>query len=282
MLGDIIKYTTFLLMASLILSSCSGFNQSPASTITSTANLPSPTETATINWFPATSTRTPFPTRAANPTREILPGLGALIFFDNFNQADLWNLSVSKAGSSIIDNNLLTLTLSEGTDLLTIISLRKEPVLGDFYAEITAHLSLCRGRDQYSLLFRLISALDFYRYSAACTGEVRLERVVAGKPFVIIDWTPSPDAPTGAPGEVKMGVWAAGRDLRFFLNDHFIFNVSDYTFAQGGLGFSIRSDLQNPMTASFSNLSVYALLPGTSTPSPADILAATPTRTPVH
>jgi hypothetical protein len=104
--------------------------------------------------------------------------------------------------------------------------------------------------------------------------------VMAGKPFVMIDWTPSPDAPPGAPGEVRLGVWASGRDLRFFLNDHFQFNVSDYTFAQGSLGLSIRSDLKNPMTVSFSNLDVYAIFPLTPTPFPAAVQTATPSPTP--
>jgi hypothetical protein len=264
-----------LLAASLILSACAGF--SPTAWPTSTPELPTPTITATINWFPATSTRTPLPTQGATPTPATLPGLGAMLFSDNFTQADLWIAFTSNAGNSIIGNNRLTLTLSEGTDLVTITSLRKEPQLSDFYAQISAHLSLCRGKDQYSLLFRVTSAADFYRYSLACTGEVRLERVVSGKPFVIRDWAPSPDAPLGAPGEVKLSVWAAGRDLRFFLNNHFQFNVSDHILTQGGLGVYIRSESGNPMSISFSNLSVYAVAPGVNTPAPQDIPVITPT-----
>ncbi|MFH2040541.1 MAG: hypothetical protein ABIJ65_14005, partial [Chloroflexota bacterium] len=161
--------------------------------------------------------------------------------------------------NSIVSNNQLTLTLSEGTDMQTITSLRMQPVVSDFYAEINTQLSLCRGKDQFSLLFRVTSAADFYRYSVSCSGEVRLERVVSGKPFVIRDWTPSPDAPLGAPGEIKMSVWAFGRDLRFFLDDQFQFNINDQFFSQGGLGVSIRSDSGNPMSVSFSKLIVHAV-----------------------
>ncbi|MFH2040032.1 MAG: hypothetical protein ABIJ65_11420 [Chloroflexota bacterium] len=246
-----------LLVTSQILAACSGFNQTAIPT--STLVLPTPTETATINWFPATNTPTPLPLQAATPTPGVVPGVGSLLFRDNFRNANLWTATTSIAGNSIVSNNQLTLTLSEGTDMQTITSLRMQPQVSDFYAEINTQLSLCRGKDQVSLLFRVTSAADFYRYSVSCSGEVRLERVVSGKPFVIRDWTPSPDAPFGAPGEIKMSVWAFGRDLRFFLDDQFQFNINDQFFSQGGLGVSIRSDSGNPMSVSFSKLIIHAV-----------------------
>ncbi|HCM96370.1 MAG: hypothetical protein A2X25_06785 [Chloroflexi bacterium GWB2_49_20] len=264
-INTLLKFVS-LIAASLILSACA--ETSPTALPTSTPELPTPIPTATISWFPATNTRTPLPTQGATPTPAVLPGLGALLFSDNFSRADLWTATTSNAGNSIISNNRLTLTLAEGTDLVTITSLRMETALTDFYAVIDAQLSLCRGRDQFSLLFRVLSEADFYRFSVACSGEVRLERVVSGKPFVIRDWAPSPDAPLGAPGEVKLSVWADGRDLRFFLNDHFQFNVSDHILTQGGLGVYIHSDAGNPMSISFSNLAVSAVEPGLNTPTP--------------
>jgi hypothetical protein len=199
-----------------------------------------------------------------------VPNLGALLFRDIFTDANQWTATISIAGNSIVSNNHLTLTLAEGTDMVTITSLRMQPQVSNFYAEINAQLSLCRGKDQISLLFRVTSAADFYRYSVNCNGEVRLERVVSGKPFVMRDWTPSPDAPFGAPGVVKMSVYASGRDLRFFLNDNFQFTVNDQFFFQGGLGVSIRSDFGNPMTISFSDLTVYSVPSAGSTPSLVD------------
>ena len=254
-----------LMAASLVLVACAG--SAPTATPTPTLVLPTPTITATISWFPATNTRTPSPAQGSTPTPGVVPSLGALLFSDTFTDANQWTTTTSIAGNSIVSNNRLTLTLAEGTDLVTITSLRMQPQVSDFYAEIQAQLSLCRAKDQMSLLFRVTSAADFYRFSVNCNGELRLERVVSGKPFVIRDWTPSPDAPFGAPGEVKISVYASGRDLRFFLDDHFQFTVNDQFFTQGGLGVSIRSDSGNPMSISFSSLSVHAALPARSTPS---------------
>ena len=260
-----IRNIVAMLAANLMLVACTGFN--PTATLTPTAVLPTPTITATINWFPATNTPTPFPLQAATPTLGVIPGIGSLIFSDIFTDASLWTSTTSMAGNSIVSNNRLALTLAEGSDMLTITSLRMQTQVSDFYAVIHAQLSLCRGRDQMSLLFRVTSAADFYRYSVSCSGEVRLERVVSGKPFVIRDWAPSPNAPLGAPGLVKMSVWASGRDLRFFLDDHFQFNINDQFFSQGGLGVSIRSDSGNPMSVSFYNLIVHAVPTAGSTPS---------------
>lgn len=253
-----------LLAVSVALAACSGF--SPAATMTPTIELPTQPPTATINWFPATATLTPLPTQAATPTHETIPGLGELIFSDLFTRPDLWSPSQSNTGNAIVSNGLLTLTIPDGTTEGMVKILRNEPILSDFYVQITAQLGLCRGGDQYSLLFRVYSPVDFYRFTITCSGEFRLERVVAGKPFVIKDWTISPDAPLGAPGKVKISVFAAGKDLRFFLNDHFQFSVSDHFLNQGTLGFSIRSESGNPLTISFSNLSVYAVASTTNTP----------------
>lgn len=267
---------SLLLAVSVILSACSGF--APAATSTPTIELPTLTPTATINWFPATATLTPFPTQPSTPTPETIPGLGALIFTDNFSQPDLWNPSPSNTGNSIINNGLLTLTIPDGLAVGAVTTLRNAPILSDFYVQITARLGLCRGKDQYNLLFRVNSPADFYRFTLTCDGEMRLERVVSGKPFVIKDWTHSPDAPLGAPGEVKISVFAAGQDLRFFLNDHFQFNISDHILSQGGLGVSIRSDSGNSMTVSFSKLSVYAVASLTNTPLFISLPTSTPTK----
>jgi hypothetical protein len=80
----------------------------------------------------------------------------------------------------------------------------------------------------------------------------------------------SADVPLGAPGEVRLGVWASGTELRFFLNGHFQFGVSDPTLKQGSLGVFARAVGSTPVTVLFSDLSVYAVtyVPPTSTPAP--------------
>ncbi len=249
------------------LAACASVSPSPSLRLPPTAtDMPSAeTVTPTVVWFPPTDTPTPFPTQVVIPTPEGRPGLGEVIFTDHFDQPEFWNTAVSNTASAVIDRSRLTLAVNQART--AVVSLRKQPLLGDFYAEITASLSLCRGKDQYGLLVRVLSSGDYYRYIINCSGQVRLERVRSDQPYPLQDWLPSGDAPPGAPAEVKMGVWAVGSEMRFFLNDRYQFTVRDPLFKQGSLGVFIKSEGASPVTVSFSNLFVYAVTYASPTPS---------------
>jgi hypothetical protein len=237
-----------------------------------TPSLPPPTETPTINWFPATNTPTSFPTSSPPPTAESLPGVGSLLFADDFSDETLWNVSVSNAASAQVGNNQLTLVVNSGS--LTIASLRSEPSLGDFYAEVTASTNLCRGSDQYGVLFRAAPGSYYYRFILACNGTIRLERVRGGVADILQNWIPSGDVPQGAPTEVRIGIWVSGGEMRFFLNDHFQFSWRDPVLHTGTIGFFAHASGATPVIVSFSRLEVYTLAYISPTPT------VLPTRTP--
>ena len=254
-----------LFLALLGLTACAGLFPPPVTTTPiPTSTLSAQTETPTILWFPPTETNTPIPTQIVIPTPEERPGLGEVLFADNFDAPELWDTAVSNAASAIVERNRLTLAISKPG--IPILSLRKEPMLRDFYAEVAASLSLCRGKDQYGLLVRVQSGSDYYRYAVNCAGQARLERVRSGQPYPLQDWLPSGDAPPGAPGEVKIGVWAVGAEMRFFLNDRYQFTVRDPLFWQGMLGVFAQSAGADPLTVSFSELVVYAVSYASPTP----------------
>lgn len=256
-----------------------------------TACLPAPTPpptptatataTATIVWFPPTNTPTPLPRPPARPTFEPRPGVGDLLLEDSFDQPRVWLTSSTASTEILIARQRLTLSMDSGPAGRLLFSPRSEPLLRDFYAEIDATLSLCRGRDQYGLLVRLMSYQDYYRYAVNCQGETRLERVQGGAAIPLQNWQPSGDAPLGAPAQVRIGVWAAGPELRFFLDDHYQFTVRDPVFAQGALGVFILSSSGSPVTVSFSHLRIYPVTYSTPTPSPSPSSSPTPTRTPL-
>ncbi|MDI6768559.1 MAG: hypothetical protein QMD04_02660 [Anaerolineales bacterium] len=261
--------TAFTLIASLLaaLTACSGLLPAP---LPPSPTAPWPTLTATftptIAWFPPTATNTPLPMQIVIATPEERPGLGEVLFSDHFDAPELWDTAVSNTASAIVERNRLTLAISKpGT---AILSLRQEPLLRDFYAEMTASLSLCRGRDQYGLLVRVQAGGDYYRYAVNCNGQARLERVRSGQPYPLQDWLLSGDAPPGAPGDVKMGVWAVGSEMRFFLNDRHQFTVHDPLFKQGTLGVFVKSEGASPLTVSFLELIVYAVSCASPTATP--------------
>jgi hypothetical protein len=267
----------FLATCGLVLVACSGPNSIPTGTpVLSFTETPTPT----IIWFPPTKTPTVFPTQPQTPTEEFHPGVGSLIFTDSFDQLELWDTSSSAQASAELTRNRLVLSII-GPGPLSIISMRNQPVMGDFFAQAMVDISLCSGKDQYGMLFRASGSRDLYRFTINCSGQLRLERMRGGETYPLLDWLSSGDAPTGAPAQVKLGIWAVGREMRVFLNDHYQFNLYDPVFSSGTLGFFISASGQTPVTVSFSELSVYSVFYISPTPSLTPSPTLTPSRTPI-
>jgi hypothetical protein len=215
---------------------------------------PTETSTPTVVWFPPTATKTPVPRLEPTATVEMRPGVGPVIFEDDFSSAGAWQLGQSANGTVALGVNELTIALVEPRAYLS--STRGEPAFTNFYAEITASPSLCAGSDEYGLLFRIRSLGDFYRFSLSCDGQVRLDRLVSGTGGSPQPWLVSASVPRGSPSSSRLGIWAMGKELRFFINDEFQFAVSDSYHPSGLIGVFVRSAGENAVTVSFSDLIV--------------------------
>ena len=224
--------------------------------------LPSPTTV----WFPPSATPTPqfFVTRTA--TAIMNPGLGAVTLHDNFSLANVWNTAASDAGSATIDRNRLTFAVQPGAYM---VSLRKEIILSNFYAEITASPNLCKDNDEYGMVIRA-NAVAYYRFALTCNGEAHAERISVYEKHILHGNIPSRDIPIGAPSEVRISVWALGSEMRLFLNDRYQFSITDLNYASGTLGVFASSVTDTPVTVSFSDLTIHELTiaPPTKTPIP--------------
>jgi hypothetical protein len=256
-LTNLVKPNVLMLLAAggFGLAACSAQIVTPTAT---TVPVATASATATIDWFPSTSTPSALPSQPAIPTEDFLPGVGDLVFSDTFEQPAFWENSSSAQASAMVTRNRLVLSIT-APGPISIASLRNEPAVGDFYAEATAELSLCSGKDQYGMLFRASSSADFYRFVVNCNSQVRIERVRGGVAYPLLDWLSSSDAAPGAPAQVKLGVWAVGREMRVFLNDRFQVSVVDPVFSAGTVGFFIYANGTSPVTISFSDLSVYSV-----------------------
>ena len=268
------KITIFFLSIMLLVA-CS-----PAAVI-STPTVPPPplstdTPTVTVQWFPPTRTSRSFPTQpAGGPTPEYHPGIGSLIFSDSFSDPALWSTATTPQGGSMVTRSRLLLSYS-GQGPISVISLRSQPTLTDFYAEVTADVSLCSPTDEYGMVFRAQPGMSFYRLVVNCNGQVRLERSHNGQIYPVQDWVSSGDATFGAPARLTLAIWAVGEEMRAFLNDSFQFSVRDPLFGSGAIGFFVFAAGKTTVTASFSDLLVYSV--DYSAPLPS--LAPTPTRKP--
>jgi hypothetical protein len=260
-----VKWILFTALCMMTLTACSVLDifAAPASPVIVTETPP---PSATIVWFPPSAIPTLqfFATKTATPEQR--PGLGEVIITDNFSAANSWNTSASDQGSATIERNRLTLAVRPG---IYMLSLKNDLVLDNFYAEITARPSLCRGADEYGLLVRA-SSVAYYRFALNCNGEVRADRKSGYEKHPLQAPLPSGDVSIGAPSEVRIGVWALGTEMRLFLNGRYQFTIADPNYASGALGVFAQSAAATPVTVSFSRLVVQQLdlLPPTKTPRP--------------
>ena len=246
------------------MTSCAPLEATPPTETPLPSETPPPT--ATIIWFPpsATPTLKALPTLTAAP--EMNPGIGSVIFNDDFSDDSAWDTAASDQGTAAISRNRLTLAAQPD---IYLVSMNRETNLGDFYAEITARPSLCRGEDSYGIIIRA-QGNSFYRFTLTCNSMISLERIKNSVRLLMVPPTPSGDAPPGAPGEVRIGIWANGSEMRFFLNGRFQFSISDPSSPNGAFGVFARGAGDTPASVIFSDLIVYDVdyVPPTRTPLP--------------
>src|SRR5678816_661764 len=246
-------FILLLLFGLPLLSACLPLNPIPAT------EPPLPTDTplpaATIDWFPASATPTlkVLPINTATP--EMNPGIGQELIKDNFSDKTLWDTVDSGLASATIKDHHLTLAVEPG---VSVASLRRDVTFRDFYAEITARIALCRADDNYGIIIRSIGD-SFYRFILSCNGLIRVERIKSSVRLLLSESIPSADVPMGAPGEVRIGIWAVGGEMRLFLNGRYQFSIMEKTFPSGAFGVFAQSRGDSPVTVTFSDLKVYDL-----------------------
>jgi hypothetical protein len=245
-----------LFTGSLLLSGCLPDANTRTPMPSDTPAPPTATTTPTIVWFPATRTPTPFLTPVITPTLEASSLVGELLLREDFSSGEAWPLARTAGSSIALGVNELTLALSTPRGYL--YALRKEPLLDDFYMEVTASPAICRGEDEYGLLLRVSPGLEFYRFSLSCNGQIRLDKYFQGRASSPQPWIYSGQVPPGAPSQSRLGVAARGREMVFFINGEQQFTLSDPSLASGAIGFFIRAAGEEAMTISFSNLEIYS------------------------
>lgn len=249
------------LLLVFLLYGCLPANQSPANVQFPTPSAtPVPSATPTIQWFPPTATLPPVSPPTAAPTEDMRPGLGGILFQDDFTKPQSWSsLGKSSVGSAAVENGSLTIALFKPK--VRMISVFSNPAPQQAYIELTTQTNLCTGLDEYGMLFRYASNANLYRYTLSCDGQVQLVRIADGVTSFPQPWMPSGAVPLGAPGTTRLAVWSDGKDMRFFINDQYQFSVRDPNPISGRVGVFARSQSEKALSASFSDLVVYSIIP---------------------
>lgn len=241
----------------LVLSGCYLPPSEPIPSLTPTLTA---TLTATPVWFPATSTPTLLPTLVRSPTPDLRPQVGDLILQNGFAPEEPWYQLVGNIGNISFSSRHVNLAINQPPGI--IYTFRETPVFDDFYAEVTAEVNFCQGNDEYGLMVRVTPPrLDHFRFAFECDGEVKVTQIRGDSAAILEPTVQDPAIPTGFPGELTMGVWALGAEIRFFINDRYIFSIEDRVLGEGSLGVYLRARGDDPMSVTFSELQVWELNP---------------------
>lgn len=252
------------LILSGLLSACSVLEPPTYEPLPTPTATETPVQTPTRVWFPpsATSAVQAFATYTATP--EMRPGLRDISVRDSFTDATLWDTASSDAGSAKVDDSRLTLSVSPK---MYLFSERRYLEISDFYVEVTARPSLCRGDDSYGILVRA-NAVAYYRFALSCNSEVSAQKVRFNNQQILQKPVLSGDAPPGAPGEVRIGLWAVGTEMRLFLNGRFQFAVNDPSYGYGTVGFFVNAAGDTPVTVNFTDMTVQDVVYSVATRTP--------------
>lgn len=133
---------------------------------------------------------------------------------------------------------------------------------GDFYAEITAEVEDCRGKDAYGLAAR-IGGGNYdrgYTLEISCDGQYRMRKFISGAaPEVMLEWTASDAIESGSGSSNRLGLLADGPELVGFVNGQALEPVKDEAYVFGNFGLFSEADDSPSLTAAFSDFTLWHL-----------------------
>ncbi len=234
-----------------------------------------PTPTFIIPTAPPTSTPSPAPT--LSPTPNLLFGVGPFLFRDGFDRNAGWAVGEDSLGGTSIADGRLVLSVRNPKTYRYAIS----PVsqLTDFYAEVVVRPLICNEDDEFGLMFRFDPDGNHFRMSLACSGSVRVVRVLGGQSFNLIPPTETYEVIPGPLVENRLGVLAVGADFHLFINGAEVLSMRNGQIPIGTLGFFVHAESSGQTTVAFDDLSVRAVQ-ATPTPTSASLVQPTPGQSP--
>ncbi len=233
---------------------------SPTLTPQFTATLLAPTITPSPT--PPTGTSapeaTPAETLAAAATPDPRLGVGAVLYEDKFDNTTRWNwLRESEDVMFSVAGDQLNAVMTQG-NVGSRFSAWEHLNIGDQQLRVTARANLCYARDEYGVMFRLVvdSFKNYYGYifKLNCEGLARVELLENAQVTPLVDWTASPAIVPGAPAENTLMVWMAKDQFHFYVNDKYLFSLTDKSYAEGFYGFYIRDRTNGGESVSFDDL----------------------------
>ena len=229
-----------------------------------------PTGTSTIAFPTVIPSATWTPGATLTPTIDLLPEFGAQILADPMDDPTAWELATTASGGAAFTDDQLTLSVR--TPRVYQSAHRKEPIVGDFFAEIDVVTEVCSVGDEIGLTARGGGLGEQYRFLIGCDGTARITRILEDGSRALTLRVASSVIHSGAPAQNHLSVWLRGLDLKFFVNGDEVLTVRDAALTRGTLGVIARAGPGGQVSVGFDDLLIYALADANppTTPIPAE------------
>lgn len=246
-----------LLIAGTTLSAC--LSLEPLPTVSPSSTPPSASPTSTFTFPTLVPSITPDPTSLPTPTHDALAGLGEVLFLDDFSVNRGWRVGENIYGGTSLVNGRLAIAVRQSETLRLARS--PSPDLTDFYVEVDARAEVCRGTDEFGLVFRLSRRGTHYRFALNCEGEARVLRQGFSRTSVIVPRTQSGAAYPATAIDNRLAVWANKNTFRFYINMQEVFRTRDPNLPEGDIGLFVQTARGEQSTVTFDNLVIRAIAP---------------------
>lgn len=272
-----------LLMIAVLLAACNRPAEEPppdriatyvAATLTAAPPLP-PSATsppsATPILTPSTPTASPVADPYPTPPPPELPAddprfginLAAPHYVDDFSSQLTWFGPNFEGAINIWDDGRMRTTDNLADYNIWWSTTIREIDAGYLYAEITAEIGECRGKDSYGFAVRVSGDQrnSGYTLEISCDGHYRMRKFVSGSVEVLIEWTPSESVNTGPNSANRIGILAKGNTLTGVVNGEVLDPVQDHDFTHGTYGLFASAIESTGVTAYFDDFTLWFINP---------------------
>jgi len=227
-------------------------------TLPSATQAVPPTETPTETPMPGSSPSPTPPPLAPDDPRTGL-NLAAPDYTDDFSVTYKW-VGPEDPGSATnqMESEHLTATDHKADGYIWWSTTDQQA--GDSYAEVSASVGACSGKDAAGFSAR-VNGAGFdqgYALEFSCEGSFRLRRFISNAaPEVLIEWTASPEIIKGPNVTNRMGLLAKGSKLYVFANGKLVGQVEDAEYASGTFGLYASAVDSAALTVTFDDLAAW-------------------------
>lgn len=239
-----------------------------AATRPPTATLPpSSTPAATITLAPSetpTLGPSPSPTAPALPPGDPRTGLNLSVpdYSDGFSPPSRWYTFSDRTVSLTQQNGTLTAVDKLPDTYVTWSTTNADgAVVYDVYAEVTAAIQACTGRDAAGMGVRIGGdAYDRgYALEVSCDGAYRIRKFInLDTPVVVlVDWTASEAILKGPHATNRLGLLAQGDTLSAFANNTLLGQTQDKDIVAGVFGLYASAATTPDTTVVFDDFALW-------------------------